>query len=39
MTNFEIIKCHGSGNDFIMVDTTRMDNATAIDWSTFARLA
>lgn len=39
MTNFEIIKCHGSGNDFIMVDTTRMDNATAIDWSAFARLA
>ena len=39
MTNFEIIKCHGSGNDFIMVDTTRMDNATAIDWSAFARIA
>ena len=39
MTNFEIIKCHGSGNDFIMVDTTRMDNAAAIDWSAFARIA
>ena len=39
MTNFEIIKCHGSGNDFIMVDTTRMDNAVAIDWSAFARIA
>ncbi len=39
MTNFEIIKCHGSGNDFIMVDTTRLENATAIDWSAFARVA
>lgn len=39
MTNFEIIKCHGSGNDFIMVDTTRMNNAAAIDWSAFARIA
>lgn len=39
MTNFEIIKCHGSGNDFIMVDTTRLDDANAIDWSTFARTA
>ena len=39
MTNFEIIKCHGSGNDFIMVDTTRLDNANAIDWSAFARIA
>ena len=39
MTNFEIIKCHGSGNDFIMVDTTRLDDANAIDWSAFARIA
>jgi diaminopimelate epimerase len=39
MTNFEIIKCHGSGNDFIMVDTTRLENANAIDWSAFARIA
>ena len=39
MTNFEIIKCHGSGNDFIMVDTTRLDCANAIDWSAFARIA
>ena len=38
MTNFEIIKCHGSGNDFIMVDTTRLDSANAIDWSAFARV-
>lgn len=39
MTNFEIIKCHGSGNDFIMVDTTRMANADVVDWSVFARVA
>ena len=33
----EIIKCHGSGNDFIMVDTTRLEAAAAtIDWSEFA---
>ena len=39
MTNFEIIKCHGSGNDFIMVDTTRLDSGCAVDWSAFARVA
>ncbi len=39
MTNFEIIKCHGSGNDFIMIDTTRLENASVIDWSAFARIA
>lgn len=39
MTNFEIIKCHGSGNDFIMVDTTRMADAGVVDWSAFARVA
>ena len=39
MTNFEIIKCHGSGNDFIMVDTTRMADAGVVDWSAFARIA
>ena len=39
MTNFEIIKCHGSGNDFIMVDTTRLESPNAIDWSAFARVA
>ena len=39
MTNFEIIKCHGSGNDFIMVDTTRLECPNAIDWSAFARVA
>ena len=39
MTNFEIIKCHGSGNDFIMVDATRLDSGCAVDWSAFARVA
>ena len=39
MTNFEIIKCHGSGNDFIMVDTTRLESPNAIDWSAFALVA
>ena len=39
MTNFEIIKCHGSGNDFIMVDVTRLDSRCAVDWSAFARVA
>ena len=39
MTNFEIIKCHGSGNDFIMVDATRLDSCCAVDWSAFARVA
>ncbi len=39
MTCFEIIKCHGSGNDFIMVDTTLIAHPEAIDWSAFARMA
>ena len=39
MTPFEIIKCHGSGNDFIMVDTTCGSTPTDIDWSAFARAA
>lgn len=39
MTSFEIIKCHGSGNDFIMVDTTLIAQPEAIDWSAFARVA
>lgn len=36
----DFIKCHGSGNDFIMVDTTTnsSDYAT-VDWSAFARMA
>ena len=39
MTNFEIIKCHGSGNDFIMVDATRLKDGCTVDWSAFARIA
>ena len=39
MTPFEIIKCHGSGNDFIMVDTTCGTTPANIDWSAFARAA
>ena len=39
MASFEIIKCHGSGNDFIMVDTGRLAQPDAIDWSAFARVA
>lgn len=36
----EIIKCHGSGNDFIMVDTTtNIEGYTNVDWSAFARIA
>lgn len=36
---FEIIKCHGSGNDFIMIDTTRDSTLQAVDWEAFARVA
>ena len=39
MTHFEIIKCHGSGNDFIMVDTTLMESPESIDWPAFARMS
>lgn len=35
----EIIKCHGSGNDFIMVDVTRDATLQHVDWSAFARAA
>ena len=37
--SFEIIKCHGSGNDFIMIDTTCDERLQSVDWSTFARVA
>lgn len=37
MSQIEIIKCHGSRNDFVMVDTTRED-MSAVDWSAFARM-
>ncbi len=39
ITSFEIVKCHGSGNDFILVDTTRDSNLASVDWSAFARVA
>lgn len=39
MATFEIVKCHGSGNDFIMVDTTREVSSADVDWSAFARVA
>lgn len=39
MQAMEIIKCHGSGNDFIMVDTTRSEALRRVDWSAFARAA
>lgn len=35
----EIIKCHGSGNDFVMVDTTRSEALCSVDWQAFARAA
>ena len=37
MTDFEIIKCHGSGNDFVMIDTIREAGFEGIDRSAFAR--
>ena len=36
---FEIIKCHGSANDFIMIDVARNPELQAVDWSAFARVA
>ena len=36
---FEIIKCHGSANDFIMIDVARNPELQSIDWSAFARVA
>ena len=39
MATFEIIKCHGSGNDFIMIDITREAALNDVDWSAFARVA
>lgn len=39
MQQFEIIKCHGSGNDFIMVDISRDPALQQVDWSAFARVA
>ena len=39
MATFEIVKCHGSGNDFILIDTTRDSSLADVDWSAFARVA
>ncbi len=39
MSHFEIIKCHGSGNDFILIDTTTRVELQGVDWSSFARVA
>ena len=39
MPHFEIIKCHGSGNDFIMVDAIAESPARSIDREAFARAA
>lgn len=39
MQQFDIIKCHGSGNDFILVDVAHNASLAALDWSAFARWA
>lgn len=39
MATFEIVKCHGSGNDFILIDTTCDMRLADVDWSAFARVA
>lgn len=39
MSRFEFIKCHGSGNDFILVDITNDEALQRVDWSAFARVA
>lgn len=39
MATFEIVKCHGSGNDFILIDTTHDECLADVDWSAFARVA
>lgn len=35
----EFIKCHGSGNDFILIDATKYPQLTRAEWSDFARKA
>ena len=35
----EFIKCHGSGNDFILIDATTLSPRTREEWSQFARMA
>lgn len=39
MSKIEFIKCHGSGNDFIMVDITNDVALQQVDWSAFSRVA
>ena len=39
MQRINIIKCHGSGNDFILVDVVCREELAMVDWSRFARLA
>lgn len=35
----EFIKCHGSGNDFILIDATKYSDVSREEWSNFARVA
>ena len=35
----EFIKCHGSGNDFILIDATKYADVSKAEWSDFARKA
>lgn len=35
----EFIKCHGSGNDFILIDATQYTDFSREEWSDFARKA
>ncbi len=35
----EFIKCHGSGNDFILIDATKYSDVSKAEWSNFARVA
>lgn len=35
----EFIKCHGSGNDFILIDATKYADLSKAEWSDFARKA
>ena len=39
MREIEFIKCHGSGNDFLLVDVVDEAKYADVDWSEFARMA
>lgn len=39
MANIDIIKCQGSGNDFILVDCVANEALANVDWTGFARVA